>query len=76
VANFCSAKLDVMSRFLGTTIYFCGVILATLFFVGGGVVLVAQAGESPLFASAISLIFALLCYAFGWSGRRLLHGQA
>ena len=73
--NLCSAKLGVMANLLGITIYFCGVIVATLFFVGAGVVLVTQAGESPLFASAISLVMASLSYAFGWSGRRLLQGQ-
>ncbi len=64
-----------MATLFGNSIYWLGVLIATLFVAGGAAVLVAWEGESPLVASAFALVLALLSYGFGWSSRCLLQGR-
>ena len=64
-----------MADLLGSSFYWLSSLIAALFAAGSVAVLVAGLGESPLAASGVALIIALLSYGFGWSGRRLLQGR-
>ncbi len=65
-----------MAKLLGNSFYWLGTLIAALFVAGSVAVLVAGLGESPLAASGVALILALLAYGFGWSGRSMLKGKA
>jgi hypothetical protein len=60
---------------LGSSFYWLGVFIAALFAAGSVAVLVTGLGESPLAASGVTLIVALLSYGFGWSSRCMLLGR-
>ena len=61
-----------MTDLLGSSFYWLGVFIAALFAAGSVAVLVVGPGESPLAASGVALVVALLSYGFGWSSRCLL----
>ena len=64
-----------MTTLISNLVYWLGLLVATLFAIGGAAVLVTQAGESPLVASGIAFFIGLLSYGFGWSGQRLLQSR-
>ena len=64
-----------MADLLGSSFYWLGTLIAALFAAGSVTVLVAGLGESPLAASGVALIVALLSYGFGWSSRCMLQGR-